>query len=118
MTYQDARKLSETKQDTHMRTLDYSFMCIDGSVHGQFTMVWYCENHKVGSFANVSVTSEGRNTEYVILDVPDALSFSHPYDWDRSRKSYELTGYKKRISLRTTKFVRADGEFIIHYGNS
>jgi hypothetical protein len=93
------------------------FVCIDGSIHGQFDMEWYCGGggHRAGSFCNASLDG-GQNCEYVMLDIPDEHNHDQPYDWNICSKSWESTGYKKRAFIRTTKFVACGREYFCGYG--
>jgi hypothetical protein len=113
----DAKKMMDDGTDTHILGLSPMFVCIDGSIHGQFDMEWYCGGggHRAGSFCNASLDG-GQNCEYVILDIPDKHNHDQPYDWNICSKSWESTGYKKRAFIRTTKFVACGREYFCGYG--
>jgi hypothetical protein len=99
------------------RTVIINFVVIDGSFHGQFDMQWYCDGHKGGSLENASRNRHERNATHVYLDLPDSKSYSQPYDWGKSTKSWGTTSVSKRIFLKTTRFVSPVEEIIVDYGS-
>ena len=57
MNEKDAKKMMDDGTDTHILGLSPMFVNIDGSLHGQFDMEWYCGGggHRSGSFSNDSL---------------------------------------------------------------
>ena len=77
----------DTRKRRDARTIN--FLVIDGSVHDQFDIQWYCGGHKTCSLTNTaSYDRHERNTTHVFLDLPDNHPYIQTYDLEQSTKSW------------------------------
>jgi hypothetical protein len=113
ISHDTGKKLMETKQDTHCRTLSSHFLVIDGRVrvHEGFTKEWYCKHHKVGPFANSSVNRKHLNSKYVCLDGHPA--YVQPYK--NANPKHDLRCGQNRIFIVATRDIKKGDEIITNY---
>ena len=92
ITSKDDLRMIEEGVDSHLLSIARAqFMSIDGRLRGQFTLDWYCSQHKVGAMVNASTDTRSRNAKYVYLELPDSKAYVQPYDWENSSKSWDCT---------------------------
>ncbi len=113
ISHDTGKKLMETKEDTHCRSLSSHFLVIDGRVrvHEGFTKEWYCKHHKVGPFANCSVNHKHLNSKYVCLDGHPA--YVQPYK--NANPKHDLRCGQNRIFIVATRDIKKGDEIITNY---
>lgn len=101
-----AQVLRETKQASHVKSIDFPFTAYDGRTTENLTHAWYAQRHLLGSFANDPHGSAfAANVECVSCHVPEGHR-------EPAGGNYTMT----RLFLRATKAIEADGEVLFNYG--
>ncbi len=102
----EALRLREEGQDTHLRTMGFRQGALDGRITDEMPIEDYLEGHRVGSFINCPPEGVQANCEYIVKE------------WDGGAVRNGDVFVAQRVFLRTTRAVLAGEELFVKYGRT